>query len=144
MVAVEATVGHRSPTQKPEGGPQGVGPAEQMRSLDLDPGRESILSTSQMAQHQHRGQTRLVPSRSCLPMEGAEAPDLPLKQWQQAAWWPRLDQGRQAFGRLNRPANWRHPRESNAASAGNRLGSKTEQNAAFECGLALKSLAKYL
>jgi hypothetical protein len=35
MVAVEATVGHRSPTQKPEGGPQGVGPAEQMRSLAL-------------------------------------------------------------------------------------------------------------
>ena len=129
MVSVEATVGHRSPTQKPEGGPQGVGPAEQMRSLALGPGRESILSTSQMAQHQHRGQTRLVPSRSCLPMEGAEAPGLPLKQWQRAEWWPRLATGRQAFGPLNRPANWRHLGGLNAASAGNRLGSKTEQNA---------------
>ena len=85
MVEVEATVGHRSLTQKPEGGPQGGGLAEQMRSLALDPGRESILSTSQMVQHQHRGQTRLVPSRSCLPMEGAEAPSLPLKHWHRAA-----------------------------------------------------------
>ena len=80
MVAVEVTVEHRSPTQKPEGGPPGVGATEQMRSLALGPGRESILSTSQMAPHQHRGQTRLVPSRSCLPMEGAEVPGLSLER----------------------------------------------------------------
>ena len=85
MVAVEAIVGHRSPTQKPEGRPPVVGAVEQMQSLALSPGLESNLSTSKMAQHEHRDQTRLVPSRSCLPMEGAEAPGLHLKQWQQAA-----------------------------------------------------------
>ena len=85
MVEVEATVGHRSLTQKPEGEPQGVGRVRQMRRLALGPGRESIPSTTQWAKDRHKDQTKLGPSRASPQQAGAEAPGLSQEQWHPTA-----------------------------------------------------------